>query len=72
MVAIPFHCNGVLIDHSNLPGVIQVVFQMYTNIRVRYIRPKLDDQINKNHMTQYLVPYDQKTKYQCFASKVNE
>ena len=30
--AMPFLCNGVLLDHFNLPRVIQVVFQMCRNI----------------------------------------
>ena len=32
MAARPFLCNGVLLDHFNLPRVIQMVFQMYKKI----------------------------------------
>ena len=36
MAAMPFLCNEVLLDHFNLPRVIQVVFQMYRNVQEYY------------------------------------
>ena len=32
------------------------------NSQDRYIRPKPDNRINKNHMTKYFVPHDRKNR----------
>ena len=37
MAAMPFLCNGVLLDHFNLPTVIRVVFQMERNIMLVFL-----------------------------------